>query len=167
MEYYFDTEFEDDGHSIEFVSIGVVAEDGREYYAVNADMDVERVTTREWMLENVWSQLPLKKDGTLDYDHPDVKPVHKIRDELTEFFLEGGTPKFWAWYASHDYVVLCNIYGGMLETPEGFPHFVHDARALVSWREIDEIPPQTSTAHDALNDARHLKTIVEYIKQEK
>lgn len=31
MRYFYDTEFIEDGHTIELISIGVVAEDGREY----------------------------------------------------------------------------------------------------------------------------------------
>ena len=35
MKYFYDTEFIEDGSTIELISIGVVAEDGREYYAVS------------------------------------------------------------------------------------------------------------------------------------
>ncbi len=37
MRYFYDTEFIDDGRTIELISIGVTAEDGREYYAVSTD----------------------------------------------------------------------------------------------------------------------------------
>ena len=33
MKYFYDTEFIDDGHTINLISIGIVAEDGHEYYA--------------------------------------------------------------------------------------------------------------------------------------
>lgn len=42
MRYFYDTEFIEDGHTIELISIGVVAEDGREYYAVSTEFDPER-----------------------------------------------------------------------------------------------------------------------------
>jgi len=35
MKYFYDTEFIDNGHTIELISIGVAAEDGREYYAIS------------------------------------------------------------------------------------------------------------------------------------
>ena len=41
--YCYDTEFLDDGNTIELISIGIVCEDGREYYAVNADCNFGRV----------------------------------------------------------------------------------------------------------------------------
>lgn len=33
MKYFLDTEFHEDGKTIDLISIGIVAEDGREYYA--------------------------------------------------------------------------------------------------------------------------------------
>lgn len=35
MRYFYDTEFIEDGHTIDLISIGVVAEDGRSYYAIS------------------------------------------------------------------------------------------------------------------------------------
>ena len=39
MRYFYDCEFIEDGRTIDLVSIGVVAEDGREYYAVSTEFD--------------------------------------------------------------------------------------------------------------------------------
>ena len=35
VKYFFDTEFYEDGKTIDLISIGIVAEDGREFYAVS------------------------------------------------------------------------------------------------------------------------------------
>ena len=56
--YCYDTEFLEDGTTIELISIGIVASDGREYYAVNSDMDTERIYGDPWLKENVWPHLP-------------------------------------------------------------------------------------------------------------
>jgi hypothetical protein len=42
VRYFYDTEFIDDGYNIELISIGVVAEDGREYYAISTEFNPER-----------------------------------------------------------------------------------------------------------------------------
>lgn len=42
MRYFYDCEFIEDGRTIELVSIGVVCEDGREFYAVSTEFDPER-----------------------------------------------------------------------------------------------------------------------------
>ena len=51
MRYFYDTEFIEDGSTIELVSIGIVAEDGREYYAVSTEFDASNAN--EWVRENV------------------------------------------------------------------------------------------------------------------
>jgi hypothetical protein len=54
--YYLDTEFIEDGHTIDLISIGIVAEDGREFYAVNKGCDFSKAD--DWVKENVISHLP-------------------------------------------------------------------------------------------------------------
>ena len=56
MRYFYDTEFIEDGRTIELISIGVVAEDGREYYAVSTEFDPERAGS--WVRANVLPKLP-------------------------------------------------------------------------------------------------------------
>lgn len=56
MRYFYDTEFIEDGATITLVSIGIVAEDGREYYAVSTDFDGARAN--HWVRENVLAKLP-------------------------------------------------------------------------------------------------------------
>ena len=56
VKYFYDTEFIDDGRTIELISIGVVAEDGREYYAISTEFDPERAG--RWVRTNVLPKLP-------------------------------------------------------------------------------------------------------------
>lgn len=42
MRYWFDTEFHEEQNSLELISIGLVAEDGRAYYAESSDYDWPR-----------------------------------------------------------------------------------------------------------------------------
>jgi hypothetical protein len=55
MRYWLDTEFIEDGKTIDLISIGIVADD-REYYAINKDCDFSKAN--DWVKENVISQLP-------------------------------------------------------------------------------------------------------------
>ncbi|MEO0869841.1 MAG: hypothetical protein AAFY17_15665, partial [Cyanobacteria bacterium J06642_11] len=56
MRYYLDTEFIEDGHTIDLISIGLVAEDGREYYALNVDCDWSKANN--WVKQHVLGSLP-------------------------------------------------------------------------------------------------------------
>lgn len=47
MRYFYDTEFIDDGRTIELISIGMVSEDGREYYAVSTAFDPQQAGDRK------------------------------------------------------------------------------------------------------------------------
>src|ERR1700761_5160219 len=50
MRYFYDCEFIEDGRTIELVSIGVVDEAGREFYAVSTEFDPSRAIP--WVRDN-------------------------------------------------------------------------------------------------------------------
>ena len=56
MRYFYDTEFIEDGSTIELVSIGIVAEDGREFYAVSTEFDASNAN--EWAVSYTHLTLP-------------------------------------------------------------------------------------------------------------
>ena len=56
--YFLDTEFIEDGKTIDLISIGIVCEDGREFYAINRDCDLSKAS--QWVKDNVISKLPPK-----------------------------------------------------------------------------------------------------------
>ena len=155
--YCYDTEFLNDGRIIELISIGIVCEDGREYYAINSDVDVERVTNDRWLLENVWLHLPLDHAGLLDVTDTRVKPKSLIANEVREFLLSGAAtaPELWAYFAAYDHVALAQLWGKLIDLPEGIPRYTHDLR-----QEMDRVGvassavPKPLNAHDALADAR-------------
>src|SRR4051812_12087398 len=57
MKFFLDTEFIEDGVTIDLISIGIVAEDGREYYAVSSEFDPTKAS--QWVKDNVLVHLPL------------------------------------------------------------------------------------------------------------
>ncbi len=64
MRYFIDTEFHEDGRTIDLISIGIVAEDGRELYACNLDAELHRCHEKDfWLKDNVLSKLPPYSDG--------------------------------------------------------------------------------------------------------
>jgi len=154
LKYFYDTEFLDDGNTIEFISIGIVREDGAEYYAVNADMDYLRIKQSEWLVANVMNQLP---------DVQEWKPKAQIAEEVKTFLLEKGSPELWAWFAAYDHVVLSQLFGRMLDLPEGIPMFTNDLRSLIDWVGVKKLPAQTGGNHDALADARHVKVRFDHV----
>ncbi len=53
MRIFYDCEFLEDGKTIDLISIGLIAEAGDEYYAVNSDMPIERIESHGWLMKKV------------------------------------------------------------------------------------------------------------------
>jgi hypothetical protein len=91
MKYYFDTEFIEDGKTIDLISIGIVAADGREYYAINEDCDFSKAS--DWVKENVTKKLQEKypqppwENGSLDKweKSKSWKPKSQIKEDVALF----------------------------------------------------------------------------------
>lgn len=155
MKYFYDTEFHEDGKTIDFISIGIVAEDGREYYAVSRDADWNRIGAHPWLVANVVPHLPSMQEW---------KPKAQIRDEVAAFLLhDADIPELWAWFSAYDHVVLAQLFGTMMDLPQGIPMYTNDLRSFVDWVDVRSLPIQADGVHDALQDARHLKRMYEHV----
>jgi hypothetical protein len=148
LRYFYDTEFIDDGRTIELVSVGVVAEDGREYYAVSTEFNPD--LAGRWVRTYVLPKLPSPSS-------PVWRSRAQIRADLEGFFgIDGDEPiELWAWIGAYDHVALCQLWGPMTGLPPAIPRFTHELRQLWEDRGCPELPPPPSDAHDALVDARH------------
>ena len=167
MKYFFDTEFLDTGKEIRPISIGVVAEDGRElYYVVPEAMYLCRKSP--WLMENVAPHLPRNPldERCIDIENPHVRTKIEISVLVQEFLLAKDAPELWAWYGAYDYVALVQLFGRMIDLPDGIPMYTNDIRSLVHWYGIKKYPSQMGVAHNALEDARHNKVVFDYIMGE-
>lgn len=173
--YCYDTEFLEDGSTIELISIGIVCEDGRSYYAVNNDMDHKRISNNDWLMKNVVPHLPLngkvspgqfgdKPHWSLDTRSTLVKPKWVIANEVREFMLAGVEaspvemstylPELWAYYGAYDHIALMQLWGPMVHRPKQMPMLTHDLAQLIEPLQGFTLPEQFGTAHNALDDAQ-------------
>lgn len=170
---YYDTEFLEDGQTIELISIGLVTSDGREYYAVCSEIDRwlgseklhNRISNHRWLMENVIPHLPLvhapqRTDNSwiwsLDKSSLLVKPRWVIANEVREFILAAPEPRqLWADYAAYDHVALCQLWGMMIHLPKGIPMWTHDLQQAAELIGVPCMPSMPDTTeHNALDDAR-------------
>ncbi|WP_082697922.1 3'-5' exoribonuclease [Arthrobacter sp. EpRS71] len=156
MKYFYDTEFHENGHTIDLISIGIIAEDGREYYAINANAQWRIINQHPWLSENVVPHLP-------EPSSPEWKMKWQIRDEVAAFFAGDDSAQLWAWYGAYDHVALAQLFGTMMDLPKGIPMYTNDVRSLVDFTGIDKLPKQSGTEHHALADARHVKRMHDHI----
>lgn len=167
MRYFYDTEFVEDGRTIDLISIGIVAEDGREYYAVvNNPATIQRAIGHEWLVANVLPALPVKpkqewRGWAWDATHFDcsrIKDSAAIAADVSTFLLSGPGPvELWAWYGAYDHVALSQLWGSMADHPDGIPIWTNDLRQEQHRLGDPPLPEQISGLHNALADARHLK----------
>lgn len=138
-------------HSIQLISIGIVAEDGREYYAISNEYNSRDAS--DWVKDNVL--LPLyvetihgdnRNNFVVDGFHKFYgKSNNQIAKEIKTFCLahcdatnspenwgKDLPPEFYAYYADYDWVLFCSLFGTMMDLPKGFPMFCFDLKQTLN-----------------------------------
>lgn len=142
VKYWLDTEYIAQPFAIDLVSIGLVAEDGREFYAESSEVDWSKAS--RWTLEHVRPQL----DGP-------AMPREDIGYGVQRFVGADHAPVFWGYYCAFDWVSLCGLFGSLTELPFGFPQFCLDIKQWAVALGDPEMPIQAGDGrHHALADAR-------------
>ena len=160
VRFFLDTEFIDPGDEyVHLLSIGIVAEDGREYYAVSSDAPLERADV--WVREHVFPSLELPL--AIPWAR---QPRSQIRDEVRALVLAGGqAPEFWGYVVPYDWVLFCQLMGGIPTFPPDWPICPMDLRVWATLLGIGEIPVAESHPHHALYDARWNRRVWSYLDE--
>src|ERR1700722_2268722 len=93
MKYWIDTEFIEHPCTIDLISIGLVAEDGREFYAESSEVDWTKAS--QWTLQTVRPQL----GGA-------GMPREDIGNAVRRFLDADKAPVFWGYFPSYDWVTF-------------------------------------------------------------
>lgn len=144
--FFYDTEFMEAPGSLELLSIGVVSEDGREFYAENEEADV--ACANPWVCEHVLAHLNapgvlrLRPNGIARHLRAFLNPQQEDPVEL------------WGYYSAYDHVILCWLFGAMVDLPPGMPMLTLDVKQWAIDLGDPQLPKQGADEHDALADAR-------------
>lgn len=171
MRYWLDTEFIEDGKTIDLISIGIVAEDGREFYAESTDANLLRAS--DWVKVNVlphlWHRSNDYTAGNAWIRDGGVGGLLNRRD--ISILLLGfchpetyGKPEFWGYYADYDWVVLCQLFGTMMDLPKSWPMYCRDIKQLCDDKGNPPLPEQGKGEHHALADARWNRVAWEFLE---
>lgn len=187
--YFIDTEFTEKVkrplfgnpyHFLQLISIGIVCDDGREYYAINRDFS--RRQCNKWVKDNVLSKLEhplshqdfprmslwknigqIKSDIKLFMGFMDI--VHGVGD-MDHFIpkVPKEKPEIYAYYADYDWVAFCSIFGAMVDLPEGMPMYCRDLKQMMDEARLDKgwveaVVPKQENEHNALDDAKWNKRL--------
>jgi hypothetical protein len=110
------------------------------------------------------------------YTGKSTKQIAKVIEEFVMLPFIGSNKKkdieFYAYYGDYDWVVLCSLFGTMMDLPKHFPKFCFDLKQTmednglsVRWKQ--EHCPDPVGAHNALVDARWNYALFQTIKKER
>lgn len=171
--YFFDSEFSENIHedisrdlyNIDFISIGIVSEDGEYYYAEHDDFDEEAAAKNDFLAEHV-----LPKLGPVSL-RKDVKTIGR---DVKDFIRPAQNLEFYARNPAYDVVTLCRLFGSMQKmkadlTQKGVLRFTfRDINEFkfdpdINWNKLPR--KDESKAHHSGYDAKFERELYLHIKQ--
>ena len=185
MNLYFDTEFTGLHKDTTLISIGIVAEDGRKFYAEFTDYDREQCD--DWIKENVIANLLYNASAKV-YERPRDEMDCYVKDKkdlvsvaLRDWLSQFNSVQFVSDVCHYDFVLLVDIFGSAWDLPRNVSPVCHDisqdianhygisdAEAFDKSREeiVKELCGQEieGRKHNALYDAEVIKAIYSEVK---
>jgi len=169
MRYFLDTEFNEEVDPVGLISIGMVADDGREFYAVNnlymPSDTFESESCNDWVKRNVLPKLfaHLPQDETVKFP---IMTVEKIRDGLKDFVGNDPFPEFWAYYGAYDWYLTCRLFGRFDQQPKAWAkagNICFDVKQFAKHYGVQKLLKKLEPEHNALIDARWTKTAFDFV----
>ncbi|MBK9107307.1 MAG: 3'-5' exoribonuclease [Saprospiraceae bacterium] len=119
MKIFLDMEFTGLHQATTLISMGLVAENGREFYAEFNDFD--RNQLNPWLEEHVLPKLEYKEvEEILENSGTTFKMKGnkiQIRKELETWLSEFDFIEIWADVLAYDWVLFCELFGGAMNIP--------------------------------------------------
>lgn len=167
---FFDTEFTGLHQKTTLISLGMVSECGKSFYAEFTDYDRSQVD--EWLMDNVIKNLVdldmeilVSEDNNGWYVRGDTETVKK---NLEIWLAQFDKIEMWSDCLSYDWVLFCQIFGHAFKIPSNIYYIPFDICTLFKLKGIDpdisredfsEPPALTgintpTRKHNALYDAK-------------
>jgi len=184
MKIFFDTEFTGLHKNTTLISIGLVAEDGRTFYAELNDYDESQVD--DWIRDNVIKNLIMNppREGEQEYyvrsrfreDVPLTEQwslqmrgsKQEVSDELYLWLTQFDKVEIWSDCLAYDWVLFNDIFGHAFNIPKNVYYIPFDICTLFKLKGIDpdinreKFANMTSNSkHNALYDAKVIKACYE------
>lgn len=161
---FFDTEFTGLHQDTTLISIGLISECGKSFYAEFTDYDEKQVD--DWLRENVLAKLTLPKDqgnGVGVYGF--VGDTEFIKLHLESWLSQFESVEMWSDCLAYDWVLFCNIWGHAFNIPKNVYYIPFD---ICTYFKVSGIDPDINREefsemtkepkkHNALWDARVIR----------
>lgn len=177
MKVFFDTEFTGLHKDTTLISIGLVDEDGRKFYAGLTDYDKSQVDN--WLQENVIDNLMFNEleDGVIE-DMPNIDFIVNdllyikgnstfVRHQLNLWLSKYDSVEVWSDCLAYDWVLFNHIFGHAFNIPSNVYYIPFDICTLFKLKGVDpdinreEFAGIEGNKHNALHDAVVIKACYE------
>lgn len=173
MKVFFDTEFTGLHQNTTLISIGLIDENDRTFYAEFGDYD--HLQTDQWIQENVIKNLRFhdnlntKKDWCNIGANQNITESYGNREHiaaiLQDWFVKYDHVEMWSDCLSYDWVLFNQLWGHAFNIPKNIYYIPFDICTLFRIKDIDpdinreEFANMTEGAekHNALWDAKVIK----------
>jgi hypothetical protein len=176
---FFDTEFTGLHQNTTLISIGLISECGKTFYAELTDYDRGQVD--EWLQTNVINKLTLDKRMDVgvyvgSYDEMNVLgDTELVQTKLRDWLNQFEKVEIWSDCLSYDWVLFNQIFGHAFKIPSNVYYIPFDICTLFKVKDIDPDISRESFGcgeqyaempkHNALWDARVIKMCYEKLMQ--
>ena len=185
MKVFFDTEFTGLYKDTNLISIGLVSEDGKEFYAEIDDDKLKYVDS--WVEENVLANTVTYGDEWVlniveDENNFYVGSKEDIGEALREWFAQFDEVELVSDVCHYDMVLLIDLFGTAFDLPDNVGASCHDINQdIASLYKISEHEAfdysrekileghninTEGAKHNAMYDARVIKAIYEILQKE-
>lgn len=206
MKYFIDFEFIEGFHKplygkrrhfIDMISVGIYAEDDRSLHLISNEYRYK--DANQWVKDNVLIPLYIQtvhgdsrnQCQADNFQHIFGHSNNFIRQEIADFFgcqREDGVwyapegIEVYGYYADYDWVLLCSLFGRMIDLPKGFPMYCIDLKQMLdskadkdgyyrydnstvslgALKNYDAYPCQQNE-HNALSDAKWNRDLYNFL----
>lgn len=174
MKIFFDTEFTGLHQRTTLISIGLIAQDGKTFYAEFIDYDQTQVD--DWLKENVLRKLILPNESNGVGVDGFVGDTVFIKKHLESWLSQFDHIEMWSDCLSYDWVLFCQIFGHAFNIPKNIYYIPFDICTLFKARGVDpdisresyafDVIPNDIKKHNALWDANVIKMCYERLMKE-
>lgn len=165
---FFDSEFTGLHQNTTLISIGLVSENGKTFYAEFTDYDAKQLD--DWITQNVMNNLLLGAfDMEKDYNPKDKNVIIKgdtktVQEALSKWLNQFGEVEMWSDCLSYDWVLFNQLWGHAFNIPKNVFYIPFDLCTVFKLKGInpdisrekfigDALPKTKLKKHNALWDA--------------
>jgi hypothetical protein len=156
MKLFFDTEFTGLRKDTTLVSIGIISEDNKTFYAELTDYNKDHIDT--WLKQNVidnllYSEPPQGEENHYSMQRHSDNPIgnridksyslevrcskDELKEHLTQWLSQFDKVEMWSDCLAYDWVLFCDIFGHAFNVPENVLYIPFDICSLFKLNDID------------------------------